>query len=713
MNVNVTTDAAHSSMARLFEPRSVALVGASERSLWSNQAYDNLKRFGFPGKIHLINPKGGTIYGQEAATSCAVTGEQIDVALLMVPESAMDGVLADLALAGVQGAVTLSAGFAELGEEGDRRQRRLVELARRSGIRMLGPNCLGYVNFLARTPVWTNQVRRPMANPTVAVVSQSGATAHQIAQFAYQQRVALTHMISTGNEADVDIADAISYLARKDEVRAIALFMESARDPGKFIAAVREAQGAGKPVVVLKVGASAAAAEAARAHTGSLVGDDRVFSAVCRMLGMPRVDSIEDLVTVTDLIARVGPVAVDGLALVGMSGGMCEIATDNAEAVGVPFAKLSPETHAELRSFLPEMVTPGNPLDTTGAAMLKLELLEKSIATIAKDPGVGLVVQFFDSFPDRKTAGIGPTFLERIGEGFRQGGKPALMVSHGFTPVTGDARALAEEAGITYAGCGLSAAIRAIGHLFRWSATQRRPAAVPGPVATTARRPVTEREVLAFLDDAGVPVIPGVLTTRVEEAIAAAAQWSEPAVLKIHSPDIAHKTEVGGVALNLSGAEAVGAAWEAMMACVGARAPHARIDGIVVSPMRQGGIELFVGTVRDPQWGAAIAVGLGGVFVEALKDTSLRMLPVSAADVLEMFDELRGKALLDGFRGAPAIDRAEAARVIAAIGDAALTLGDDLVSLEINPLLAVGGRMEALDGLAVWADDKGSAGLDR
>ncbi|HEY9546755.1 MAG TPA: acetate--CoA ligase family protein, partial [Solimonas sp.] len=238
----------------------------------------------------------------------------------------------------------------------------------------------------------------------------------------------------------------------------------------------------------------------------------------------------------------------------------------------------------------------------------------------------------------------------------------------------------------------------------RHGAWQRvdRPQARAAP--TTAERPNSERAVLDFLAAQGVPVIPARIATTADEAVAFARNLDAPVVLKIASPDIQHKTEVGGVALNLRGDDAVRTAFEQMMQRVKAAKPDAKLDGIIVSPMRGGGVELFVGTMRDPQWGAAIAVGLGGVFVEALKDTSLRLLPIAEHDALEMLGELRGSALLDGFRGAPAVDRATLAKIIAAIGNAALALGPDLVSLEINPLLAFDGGIEALDGLTVWED---------
>ncbi|NGY04324.1 acetate--CoA ligase family protein [Solimonas terrae] len=692
------------SLEPLFNPRSIALVGATERSVWSIAAVDNLRRFGYAGRVHMINPKGGTIFGSEAAPTCSAVGEPIDAALLMVPESKMLEVFDDLHNAGIGGAVILSGGFAETGDGGRQRQQQIADKARVAGIRMLGPNCLGYANFVAGTPIWTTPLRRAGGTPQVALVSQSGALASQLEQFAHQQRVGLTHMISTGNEADVQVADAIEYLAAQPEPRAIALFLESVRDPVRFEHAIDAANAAGKPVVVLKVGSSEASAKAAQAHTGSLVGNDRVFDALCRKLGLSRVHSLEELVVTSDLFARLGAIHGGGVAFIAMSGGMCEIITDQAEAEAIELPTLSADTGRALREVLPPLATPNNPLDVTGAAMVEPELIARSLRTLAQDPKIAALSFVFDTPPKEDARGFARRFIGQVGAGFRESGKPCVMFSHTFSGVTGEARALTEELGVIYSGGGVRHGLNALGQLLRHGAWQRSARTARNVVPEAALRPDSERAVLDFLADRGVPVIPAQVVTSAEAAAACAQKLATPVVLKIASPDIRHKTEVGGVALGLGDAEAVRAAYEQMMQRVQAARPDARLDGVIVSPMRGSGVELFVGTMRDPQWGPAIAVGLGGVFVEVLKDTSLRLLPVCEDDALTMLSELRGSALLDGFRGAPAVDRAALAKIIVAIGDAALALGPDLVSLEINPLLAFDGGIEALDGLTVWED---------
>jgi succinyl-CoA synthetase beta subunit len=274
------------------------------------------------------------------------------------------------------------------------------------------------------------------------------------------------------------------------------------------------------------------------------------------------------------------------------------------------------------------------------------------------------------------------------------------MMSHSFMPVNGFARELTDGLGLVYSGGGVDSCMRALGSLTQPAAPPR--AARSKASAPAAGRPANERAVLDHLSRHGVPVIPGPIVTSARDAVAAAETMGYPVVLKIASDDIPHKTEVGGVRLDLPDGDAVSAAHDAILASARAAMPDARIEGVIVSPMRSGGVELFVGTLRDPQWGPVIALGLGGIFVEVLKDVSQRRLPVTEADVLTMLDELRGAPLLDGFRGARPVDRDALAKAVVAIGEAALALGPDLAALEVNPLLADGARVEALDGLAIW-----------
>jgi acyl-CoA synthetase (NDP forming) len=692
-------------LQRLLCPQSVALVGATERSIWSNSAFENLQRFKYPGKLHLVNRNGGTIYGRPAFTSLLEIHEPIDAALLMIPEAAINDTLRDLQAVGAAGAVILSSGFAEAGAVGRARQQELLDIAQTRGIRLLGPNCLGFVNFVDSIPLWTIAARRQPEDAMIAIVSQSGATAGQISNFARQQRIGLTYMVSTGNEADTEIAEIIDYLVDESRTRVIALFVESVRDPKRFAAAARRVQEAGKAIVALKVGASPVTAGAAQAHTGALVGDDRVFSAVCRQFGIVRVDSVEDLVTTADIIAKVGPVRRDGIGLMAMSGGMCEIAADQAASCGAVLPRLSSATEAALRDVLPTFATPNNPLDITGGAMLEPELLRRSLQVLRRDEALGVVACLFDAPLGAEAVPWAGKVIGHIASGFAGSGARGILLSHTVANVSKEGAGVMAEYGVPYSGGGLHHGLKAIGKLVEWSRMCRTARASNGAsieVVTPCPQLAREHEALDFLARHGVPAIPAVLAHSEQEALAAARAFGGAIVLKIASAQILHKSEVGGVALDLVGDEAVSNAYRQMLGQMPTRRPGATIDGVIVSPMRRGRMELFVGTMRDPQWGPVIAVGLGGVWVEALMDTSLRVLPVVADDVLEMLAELRGSKLLDGFRGAAPVDRIAVANIVVRIGNCALALGPDLQSLEINPLSVSGSTVEALDALVVW-----------
>lgn len=688
-----------------FKPRSIAFIGATERSIWTRAARVNVKVLNYEGRLHYVNRRGGEVLGKPAAVSASAIGEPVDLALLMVPSEFLIDSLPDMQSAGIRNAVVLSSGFAEAGAAGQLQQQKLLDAARGAGIRLLGPNCLGFVNFVDRVPVWTVPIRGPVLPGRFAIVSQSGALAGQMSYFVQWQGLGLSYMVSTGNEADIDVAQVIDYLVDDPSTKAIALFMETVRDAAAFGRASERALLAGKPIVVLKIGTSEVTAKAAQAHTGSLVGDDRVFDAACRRYGLVRVKTLEQLIVTTELMARTGPLREGGLGVLSMSGGMCEIAADDAEALGMPLPELSAATVEKLRAALPDFGTPHNPLDITGAAMLKPELYEQAIDAMSSDPAFAAVLAVADTPSDAYDDGkFSRVIVEHVAAGQKRSALPSLAVSHVMRPATAVTQEVIAETGVNYLPCGLHHAVVGFAAASRWSRLQRRGVAKAAAIAPATQRPQSEQQALAFLSERGVPVIPTRVVDSRAAAVEAARDIGEMVVLKIASPDIAHKTDIGGVVLKLSGDDAVGEAYDRIIASVTAAQPQARIDGVVVSPMRGQGVELFVGTMRDPHWGAAIAVGLGGIWVEALKDTSLRLLPVSAADVEEMLAELRGTKLLDGFRGAPAIDRKAVAAAVAAIGDAALALGPQLVSLEINPILVSGSRVEALDALAVWDD---------
>ena len=383
-----------SAAGALIEPHSIAIVGASERSRWSTAIVGNLDRHGYTGELHLVNRRGGSFGGRRVAQSCAAVGAEIDLGIVLVPANAVVEVVTDLAVAGARAAMILTSGFAEVGPQGQALQQQLTDSAAAAGIRLLGPNSLGFMNFVAQTVAWATPISAPSRQDGVALVSQSGATALFLSSLAYQQDIALSYVVSTGNEADLGCGTFAARLAADPQVQAVAMFLESVRDPGQFVAAARSAAAYDKPLVVLKVGASEVSARSALAHTGALVGDDRVFDGICERYDVIRVRSLEELMTTADIAGRTGVLAPGGLCVVSNSGGVCEVAADTADTLGIDLPDIPGPTAAELRGLMPDYATPHNPLDLTGGIVP--EDCERIVAALGARPEyAALLVPFY------------------------------------------------------------------------------------------------------------------------------------------------------------------------------------------------------------------------------------------------------------------------------------------------------------------------------
>jgi acyl-CoA synthetase (NDP forming) len=694
----------------LLSPRSVVLVGASERSRWSTALLSNLARHGFTGPVNLVNSKGSVVAGRTTARSCAELGEPADLGVVMVPAVAVPDAVAGLADAGARSAVVLTSGFAETGVEGAARQAQVVQAATGAGVTLLGPNSLGFINRSANIAAWATPIDLPSRRGGVAVVSQSGATAFFLAALAHQQDVALSHVVATGNEAVLDGGAIVRRLVEDPQVRAVAMFLESVRDPASFLDAAETAQAANVPLVVLKVGSSAATARSALAHTGALVGDDGVFDGVCQRYGIVRVRSMEELLTTADVIGRTGRLRPGGLGIVSNSGGVCEIAADTADALGLELPEIPPDTARRVGAALPGYGTPHNPLDLTGG--IEPENAGDAVAMLGGAGAYSAVLVPFYPVPS-STEGLAErqkNLYRELSRGLRTSGVPGFLVSYTAGGLSADGRALVAELDIPYLACGLDRALSGLAGAFRWS--QARPRPLPQPLPSAAPvgepiaerdRPTSEREVMDLMRRAGVPAVPQHLVHDRASAVASAAELGGPVVLKIASADIGHKSDIGAVALRVQGAREVAAAFDRVLAA-GRSQPGARVDGVLVSPMRESGTELFVGCTVDPVWGQVLAVGLGGVFVEVFSDVAVRPLPVTPAEVAQMLRGLRGARLLAGERGTVAADLDAVGRAVAALGDLAIRLGPKLAALDVNPLWVDGDQVEALDGLAVWRD---------
>jgi acyl-CoA synthetase (NDP forming) len=468
--------------------------------------------------------------------------------------------------------------------------------------------------------------------------------------------------------------------------------------------------------VVLKAGSSALSARTAAAHTGALVGDDRVIDAVFADLGVIRVDSIEDMLITAGAAAALGRLSQPGIGIVSISGGACDIVADRADDLGAALPELAESTRDALAAIMPAYGTVQNPLDVTGAAVIDPTIFTRSIEAMSADPSIG-VVGIINSVPwvDEGRPYMGQMFVDAIGAGIQAASCPTAYINQVVQPVTDVTRASMEHGRVPYVIPGLRQAVVALHHVAWWSqATQPRAVAaaaepVPVPAPDQRRGQWSENAARRLLSDAGIPVVPARLARSADEAVRAAADIGGPLAVKIVSAGILHKNDIGGVRLDVEADEdAVRAAYQDVTEAAARAGGGARVEGVLISPMRHGGTELLVGVVRDPQWCPVLAVAVGGVFVEVLQDSALAPLPVTPAQAEALLGRLRGRAVLGGVRGAAPADQKALTEVIARIGDLALALGDDLTSLEVNPLLVDGARIEALDAVVTWTAEEDS-----
>jgi acetate---CoA ligase (ADP-forming) len=695
-------------LTSLFRPRSVALVGASDKSAFSQLAYHNLVRFGFAERTYLVNRRGVPTHGRPTVTSCAEIGEPVDVAYLMVPQAGMLAALDDAAAAGIRNAVVLSSGYGEAGEEGRAAQADLVAHAEALGMILLGPNHLGFANFVDRTPVCSIPGLPPAAGP-VALLSQSGASSSAMLDFATMVNVGLSYLVTVGNEAMITAGHVVDFLVDEPHTKAFAIFMETVRDPEVFRRAALRAAEAGKALVVLKAGSSALSARTAAAHTGALVGDDRVIDAVFADLGVIRVDSIEDMLITAGAAAALGRLDRPGIGIVSIFGGACDIVADRVEDLGAPLPELAAATRDALAQVMPAYGTVQNPLDVTGAAIIDPAIFTRSIEAMTADPSVG-VVGIINGLPwqDGGRPYAAQMFVDAIGAGMAAAACPTVYINQVMQPITGYTQQVMTAGNVPYTIPGLRQAMVALRNVGWWSDVTRglRPVATPAGLAVPAARERhgrwSENAARRLLADAGLPVVPAVLVTSADDAIKAAADFGGPLAIKVASADILHKSDIGAVRLNVAADEnRVSDAYRAVMAAAAA-VSGAHVEGVLVSPMRTGGTELLVGVVRDAAWGPILAVAFGGVLVEVLRDSALTPLPVTSGRARALLERLRGIELLTGARGSQPADLDALAAVVARVGDLAVALGDDLESLEVNPLRVDGTAVEALDAVVTW-----------
>jgi acyl-CoA synthetase (NDP forming) len=688
-------------------PRSIAIIGMSSKPGTPSQTVLlNLLAAEFPGPIHLVGRSGGTIEGLPVVGSIDELPMGVDLAVLIPPANAVRDAVERCIARGVRSAVCFSSGFAETGDAGRAEQEAIGRIAREGGLPLIGPNCVGYFNYvdafaMMLVPTGKLPAYRADAGPAVAVVAQSGGIGHHLGHTLESHGVPVSYTITTGNEAYLGVADMIGFLLDDPHTGAIICYVEQIRRPADMLAVAAAAKTKKKPVLMLHPGRSAKGRAAAASHTGALTGDYAVMQTIIDDSGILLVETLEELIDIAQILIRYPDHDGGGLGIVTTSGALCGIAQDYCDARGLDVPPMSPAQADALRPQIPEFTPPRNPLDLGTLPAWQPHLMRLGVETMLADPAIGSVMV--------SNPYVGPPISTMWAKAVSEftAPKPIIYVVHD------EDVPLPEEAAAILRGNHMvvmrspERAIRALSTLTAHARRQR------ARSDSTAHRPFAGLPALGrgvqpewlgkeLLKAIGVPVPAGALARTPDEAARIAARIGYPVVLKAQSADLAHKSEAGGVILNIADEAALRQQWNTLHANVARARPGLVLDGVLIETMGERGLELVVGARRDPMWGPVLLIGLGGVWIEALGD--VRLLPVAAGKdrIIAELGKLKAAKLLGGFRGSPPVDVGAVADIAGAIGRLMATR-PDIVEIDVNPVVALadGQGALALDALVI------------
>jgi acyl-CoA synthetase (NDP forming) len=683
---------------RLLAPRSIAILGASEKpGALGNAVLANLLRHGYAGKIHLINPKGGLVQGRACLASVEALPAGVDVAVLAIPGAAVLTAIRALAARGVGAAVIFAAGFAEGGEAGLAAQRELAGIAATTGMAILGPNCLGLTHFASGLPLTFVEVPLHAASgPGIGIVSQSGAMAVVLGTMLMAKALPLTLSVSTGNEAASGVEDYVAHLAADPATHVIGMVVEQFRDPQRFLALAQAAREAGKAIVLLHPGTSEAARRSAATHTGALAGDHALMRAKVEAAGVILAGTLEELGDLLDLALRCGRPA-PGTAVLTESGAFKAMTLDVAETIGLALPPPSGATEAALRAAVPDFIPVSNPMDLTAQSLVDPDIYRRTLIPLLEDPAYGSILLAIIQTDPTTAALKFPPVLEAI-RALRPG-KPLLVAGlDEGAEMPSDYAAGLRALGVPY----FPTPYRAYRALARLAAPRplAGPVAAPIRVALPGDGMIPEHRAKAALAPHGIPFPAGILAATEDAALAAAETLGWPVALKAQAAALPHKSDAGGVVLGLDGPASLRAGWARMQSDLARHAPGLVLDGVLVERMGARGVELIIGARRDPDWGAVVLAGFGGVQAELLRDVALLVPGLARDAVAAALRTLRAGALFDGWRGSPALD-------LDAVVELVMTLGRILEGtpaireIDLNPVVVhpKGQGIVALDAL--------------
>ena len=687
----------------LFRPRSVAVMGASsDAKKIGGRPIFYLKHYDFAGDIYPINPNYDEIQGVKAYKALADVPGDVDLALIALPSAMVEDAVTACADKGVKATVIFSSGYAETGEEGEAAQERLLEIARASGMRIMGPNCMGLAGFDARmimTFGFSMETMPPELGP-IGIISQSGAYGAVAYYESRDRQLGVSLWATTGNESDIGLSEILMYYAADDAIKVILLYMEGCKDGPGFMAGLEAARAAGKPVIVTKVGASDIGAEAALSHTASITGSDVVFDTVVAKYGAHRTYSLDEFYDLGYACSTTRRFPNGNrVGLLTISGGVGVLMSDVASRLGLEVPKLTEAAQARIREIIPYAGT-RNPVDITGQTLNDPSLLAKCLDVLIEEDICDIVVIYMAMSTQS------PALADIFMQVFRD-----IRAKHPDVPIVagvyaeGERRRELEELGYIVVreptrAVNVAASLLRFGRHFAATAPEAPPPlAKPVVIPTRTLNEVTAKQLLS---EAGIPTVSETLAISPAEAVAAVTAIGGPAALKLVSPDILHKSEIGGVMLNVDAADA-SSAYDTLVERGRRHKSDATIEGVVVAPMILAGIETILGVKRDPVFGPVVVFGLGGVFVEVLQDVTRRLAPFGVTEAHEMIREVKGYPLLEGVRGGEVGDIQALAEALSRLSVLAHENQDRIDSIDINPFLVLpaGKGALAVDALIV------------
>jgi len=671
----------------LLAPKSIAVVGASsDATRIGGRPIAYMQAQKFAGALYPINPNRAEIQGLKAYPSVAALPETPDVAIVAVPAELATQSIEDLAARGCKAVVMFTAGFAEMDDAGAVAQQKLVDIARTSGMRILGPNCLGV--FDARRSYYaTFSSSFDSGWPVmgrIGIASQSGAYGTHLYTLARNRGIGASLCVMTGNEADVTVGECIGWLAENPEVDVIAVYAEGIRESEGLIAALQAAKAARKPIVMQKVGRSELGGKAAQSHTASIAGDDAVTEAVMNEFGVFRAVNSEQMLDIAHTATRKIYPSANTLGVITVSGGAGVLISDVAESLGLAMPEMPLPAQKKLRELVP-FCAPRNPVDATAQVSNDVTLVKTFTESMVRDGGYESVLGFFSMTASSRRW---PSIREQL-NAVKTENPDRLYVLSVIVPPEGRDQ-LEADGWVVHEDP--TRAVTAIDAMGRFGAAFAAPTPAPAPKVPAVTLPATtptEAEAKRLLAAAGIASAPEAACATAEEAVAAAQRFGFPVVMKILSPDILHKSEIGGVLLDVSDAGAVRDGFALLLERAKKAAPSARIEGVLVAKQLKGGVECIMGIIRDPVFGPMAMFGLGGIFVEILKDVVFRRCPFGEDVAEQMIRSIKGAPLLLGARGRPPADIKALSTMLSRLSAFADAGGEKLLSIDLNPVFAM------------------------